>query len=67
VKAGWAVAYGDFEAEEQAARTEKAGIWAGTFERPQDWRRQHEQQSEPSHDDLLARIGDWLREALRFW
>ena len=67
VRAGWAVAYGDFAADERMAKTARAGIWAGTFERPQDWRRQHGQNPEPAHDDVLARIGDWLRESLRFW
>jgi endonuclease YncB( thermonuclease family) len=67
VVAGWAVAYGGYETEEAAARAAKAGIWAGTFDRPQDWRRHHGAAAEPKHDDLLARIGDWLRQALRFW
>lgn len=66
VEAGWAVAYGGYEAEEAAARAAKAGIWAGTFDRPQDWRRHHGATPEPDHDDLLARLGDWLRQALRF-
>lgn len=39
---GWAVAYGDFERDEAAARTKGHGIWAGSFERPQDWRRRQE-------------------------
>lgn len=66
VAAGWAVAYGGYESEEAAARTAKAGIWAGTFDRPQDWRRHHGAVPESSHGDLLALIGDWLRQALRF-
>ena len=67
VAAGWAVAYGGYEAEEAAAQAAKAGIWAGTFDRPQDWRRHHGSMSEPRDDDVLALIGDWLRQALRFW
>ena len=67
IAAGWAVAYGGYEAEEAAARAAKAGIWAGTFDRPQDWRRHHGSMSEPRDDDVLALIGDWLRQALRFW
>lgn len=66
VEAGWAVAYGGFEAEEAAARAAKVGIWAGTFDRPQDWRRHKGTTAEPMHDDFLARMGDWLRQALRF-
>jgi len=41
IEAGWAVAYGDFETEEATARAGKAGIWAGTFDEPQDWRDTH--------------------------
>ncbi|HEY4193796.1 MAG TPA: thermonuclease family protein [Mesorhizobium sp.] len=67
VEAGWAVAYGDFEAEEASARAARLGIWAGTFERPQDWRRDKGVAPEPAHDDILARAGDWLRQILRFW
>lgn len=66
VELGWAVAYGGFAAEEAAARAGRVGIWAGTFERPQDWRRTKGAGSEPVHDDMLARMGDWLRQALRF-
>ncbi len=64
VAAGWAVAYGDFEAEERAARAAGLGLWAGEFERPQDWRRRHEGRDEPRHD-VLAAIGDWLRAFFR--
>jgi endonuclease YncB( thermonuclease family) len=67
VEAGWAVAYGGYATEEAAARARKIGIWAGTFERPQDWRRHQGANVEPTHDDFLARMGDWLRQALRFW
>ena len=34
VEQGWAVAFGDFEAEELAARQAGRGLWAGEFERP---------------------------------
>lgn len=67
VEAGWAVAYGGYGAEEAAARAKKVGIWAGTFERPQDWRRHRGAATQPKHDDFLACIGDWLRQTLRFW
>lgn len=39
VAQGWAVAYGGHEAAEAGARRAGRGIWAGSFERPQDWRR----------------------------
>ena len=64
VAAGWAVAYGDFEAEERAARAAGLGLWAGEFEWPQDWRRRHDGMDEPRHDTLAA-IGDWLRAFFR--
>ena len=38
VRAGWAVAYGDYYGEEQVARRDRAGIWAGEFIEPADWR-----------------------------
>ncbi|GEO83091.1 succinoglycan biosynthesis protein [Ciceribacter naphthalenivorans] len=40
VREGRAVAYGDYMAEEAAARRDGNGIWAGDFQRPQDWRRE---------------------------
>jgi len=35
---GMAVAYGDFAAQERAAKAGRIGIWSGPVERPQDWR-----------------------------
>lgn len=65
VEAGWAVAYGDFQTEEAAARAGRRGIWAGSFDQPQEWRRRHDGRGEPKHDILAAVVG-WLREILRF-
>lgn len=68
VLAGWAVAYGDFERDEAAARADGRGMWAGSFERPQDWRRRHErpdattEMRDHSQPSLLTR----LRELFRF-
>ncbi|WP_243367647.1 thermonuclease family protein [Microvirga solisilvae] len=40
VEEGWAVSYGrDYDLQEMRAQSRRAGIWAGEFERPQDWRR----------------------------
>lgn len=41
VRAGYAVDFmnGGYQAAEAEARAEKRGIWRGSFERPQDWRR----------------------------
>lgn len=41
VRAGMAVAYGDYLIEEAQARNAGAGIWAGDFEPPQEWRARH--------------------------
>ena len=66
VRAGWAVAYGGYQAEEAKAKAARAGIWAGTFEKPQDWRRDHGVSQPPPGRNPLAEIGDRLRETLRF-
>lgn len=63
---GWAVAYGDFDAEEASAKARGAGIWAGTFVTPQQWRRDRGVAAEPEHD-LLSQIADWLARLFRFW
>ncbi len=41
VASGMALAYGNYEREEAAARAAKRGLWSGEFERPREWRRQH--------------------------
>lgn len=46
VQSGWAVASGpthDYEADEAEARKAKAGIWAGAFIAPREWRRRNQQ------------------------
>jgi len=65
VEAGWAIAYGDFEAEQAIARTGKAGIWAGTFDQPQDWRESHHEGLAERRHGTLASFGDALREIFR--
>jgi endonuclease YncB( thermonuclease family) len=67
VEAGWAVAYGDFETEESAARTGKAGIWEGSFDQPQDWRESHHDGPVERKHGTLASMGEALREIFRFW
>ncbi|TGP26684.1 MULTISPECIES: thermonuclease family protein [unclassified Mesorhizobium] len=66
VQAGWAVAFGDFETEEAVARSAKAGIWAGSFDVPQDWRDSHHDQPVERRHGRLAWLGDALREFFRF-
>jgi endonuclease YncB( thermonuclease family) len=62
VEAGWAVAYGAYRSEESTARRESAGLWAGSFDRPQDWREMHGGMVETEH--VLPGILDWLRTRL---
>lgn len=40
VDRGLAVGYGDYGREEARARARGAGLWAGEFQRPADWRRE---------------------------
>jgi len=60
VRAGWAVAFGDFEDTEMEARRENAGMWAGEFDRPRAWRDAHGDVAEGAHD-LVASVVNWLR------
>ncbi|MEL6966404.1 MAG: thermonuclease family protein [Pseudomonadota bacterium] len=39
VRQGWAVDYSGYGREEAQARRARTGLWAGTFDTPQDWRR----------------------------
>lgn len=43
VRSGWAIsAYGsEYRGVEEAAQRATAGAWAGTFQNPADWRKQH--------------------------
>lgn len=41
VRAGQAVAYGAYQAEEREAREARRGVWASSFERPATWRARH--------------------------
>ncbi|TPN86535.1 thermonuclease family protein [Mesorhizobium sp. CU2] len=66
VEAGWAVAFGDFEIEEAGAKAAKAGIWAGTFDAPQDWRDSHHGAPVERRHGMLASVGDALSEFFRF-
>lgn len=64
VERGWAVAYGDYDSSERAARDAGFGLWAGDFERPQEWRRVHGGLAEDAHHGLAA-FWDWLRTMLQ--
>ncbi|WP_432283267.1 thermonuclease family protein [Aminobacter sp. BA135] len=65
VEAGWAVAYGGYEAEEATARLGRKGVWGGDFDRPRDWRNMHGDMAEIEHGSY-GRILNWLREIFRF-
>ena len=66
VEAGWAIAYGGYEAEEDAARRKGAGLWAGSFDRPRDWREIHGGMAESEHA-APGSLLDRLRQMFRFF
>ena len=41
VRSGLALAYGAYEREEEGARAQRLGLWAGDFALPSEWRRRH--------------------------
>jgi endonuclease YncB( thermonuclease family) len=62
VSLGIAVADGDYHLAEVEARRAHRGIWAGLFERPEDWRRrQRLEEREPGGwlQTLLSRVLGW--------
>lgn len=61
VDAGWAVAYGDYHLAEAGARMAGRGLWAGTFDRPRDWRASHGAAAGREHA-WLGRALNWLRQ-----
>lgn len=65
VEAGWAVAYGDYRDLEDDARRQRSGLWAGTFERPQEWRVRHGGLLEDEHG-AMRRALNWLTQLFRF-
>ena len=36
---GWAVSFGDYRTEEEAAKTKRVGLWSSDFEDPYKWRK----------------------------
>lgn len=68
VEQGWAVSYGDYRSEEATARRDKRGIWAGSFQVPQQWRKEHQKSSEEAetgHEVPLADVISQLRDYIR--
>lgn len=49
VRSGHAIAFGDYQRAETLARSEAAGLWAGEFETPKQWRVIHGGLSEELH------------------
>ncbi|MGR9176212.1 thermonuclease family protein [Rhizobium leguminosarum] len=60
VRRGMAISYGGYAKEEADAKAQKAGLWAGTFERPRDVR-DHARQSSGFDGALhfIGRIVGW--------
>ena len=63
VRRGMAVSYGGYQAEEAAARSAKAGLWAGSFERPQEYRHEGGLPGQRG-DDPLADASAYIRRLL---
>ncbi len=61
VRNGMAVSYGAYGGEEQIARQAKAGLWAGDFERPSDYRRE-EHMAHDGADGSIAGLFGYLRQ-----
>jgi len=56
VRSGHAVAFGDYRLAEVEARTERAGLWAGEFDPPKQWRAVHGGLNEDFHSGLSALV-----------
>ena len=54
---GFAVAYGGYADEEEQARRAGAGLWAGSFDLPSDWRKAHPRAH--GHADTGRWLGRW--------
>nr|WP_204326599.1 thermonuclease family protein [Rhizobium lusitanum] len=61
VRRGMAVSYGGYSNEERIARQAKAGLWAGDFERPSDYRRE-EHTTHADGNDPIAGLFGYLRQ-----
>jgi endonuclease YncB( thermonuclease family) len=58
VMAGLAVSEGDYDSDQALARASGRGIWAGPFELPVQWRREHGQSPAPG---FTGGFQDWFR------
>ncbi len=71
VEQGWAVSYGDYRSAEASARRENRGIWAGSFEMPFQWRREHQKpnaEPETGHEapstDVISGTINYIKDRL---
>ncbi|WP_426228093.1 thermonuclease family protein [Pararhizobium sp. DWP3-4] len=70
VDGGYAIAFGDYTAEEAAARQKRLGLWAGTFDAPRTWRQTHGGMDEMPHgpqgwlDTAISRAGQRIEAAM---
>ncbi|MDK1373150.1 MULTISPECIES: thermonuclease family protein [unclassified Sinorhizobium] len=64
VLSGYAVSYGRYQNEEEAAREGGVGVWSGDFVRPQAWRRSNGGAEETPHeaDNWSGLILQWIEE-----
>ncbi|MBF0124144.1 MAG: thermonuclease family protein [Magnetococcales bacterium] len=72
VEQGWAVAYRQYGGKayvpaEEIARRDKRGIWEGTFQMPEEWRREHraEEGSKQALTPFWNRLQRYLKEMVR--
>lgn len=61
VRRGLAIASGRYAEEQAAARRERQGLWAGSFESPHDWRTSRGMMDDP---DFLEALGDWVKRLI---
>lgn len=58
VRRGLAVASGRYAEEQEAARRERLGLWAGKFEQPRDFRASRGMMEDPN---LIGSLAGWIR------
>lgn len=65
VRSGHAVAYGDYQMAEAEARSKGAGLWAGEFARPDDWRAEQGERETWHFFDLVIEQAGMLWRSLK--
>lgn len=64
VRQGMAVAFGRYAAEQGEARAARRGLWDGTFERPQDFRKRRDDEGDGDTDSWLSALLAWISNTL---